>query len=81
MIRPVRKRMRDVLMDPGYSEYNQYTIVDGEKTSLVKIELEKDVVEKIEKLVKIGLYSSIEEFVIDAEAHYLRWLLDHGPRH
>jgi hypothetical protein len=48
MIRPVRKRMRDVLMDPGYSEEHLYVIVDeNEKTSVLEWELDTETKAKV----------------------------------
>jgi len=79
MSEPVRKRMRDVLMDPDYSEERLYVIVDeNEKTHTVKHEVSDELKAIIEKLVEFGIYADAGEFFRDSLAHYLRWLHDNG---
>jgi hypothetical protein len=78
MIRPVRKRMRDVLMDPGYSEEHLYVIVDeNEKTSVLEWELDTETKAKIDRLIEYGMYRNVDEFLYDSLAHYLRYLYDY----
>ncbi|MDI6813905.1 MAG: hypothetical protein QMD10_10240 [Desulfitobacteriaceae bacterium] len=79
MSKPVRKRVKDVLMDLDYSEEHLYVIVDeNEKTSTIEYKVSDELKAVIEMLVEFGIYADAGEFFRDSLAHYLRWLHDDG---